>query len=67
MCDSKENISIFNKNLLEAWNFQNQCVVEEFVRRMREERICPIYNKNMALRQIKRKGEANGISILDSG
>lgn len=56
MCDSKENISIFNKNLLEAWNFQNQCVAEEFVRRMREERICPIYNKNNGIVTNKKKG-----------
>lgn len=43
MSNSEQN-SVFNKELLKAWNIQRQCTMEEFVRRMREEKICPMFN-----------------------
>lgn len=43
MSDCEQN-EVFNIILLEAWDFQRQCVVEKFIRRMREEKICPMCN-----------------------
>lgn len=41
-----EKITIFNENLLKSLDIQRQCAMEEFVRKMREERMCQIYNND---------------------
>lgn len=42
----EEKRTVFNENILKAWDIQRQCAMEEYVRVMRQERICPIYNNN---------------------
>jgi len=48
-----EKRTIFNENLLKAWDIQRQCVMEKFVRIMREEKMCPIYNNDKGIAEKK--------------